>query len=380
MGQSRIAVLARMLSLVVAGGAPSVELDYFPTNGWRASTAEEQGMDTAVLDGLDREFANGEHGYVDGMLVTRNGYIVYEKSYRHNYDAINASAERRYADYYYDAKMYPFHAGGPLHALQSVTKSVSSMIIGIAIERNEFPGIGEKLVGQFADREIALHDDMKKSITIENVLTMRAGFEWDEYRHGTEMEESDDWSSYVLDKPMAFAPGTRFHYCSGASQLLSVVFEKSTGKRIDEYAEEHLFSPLGIENYHWVKSPKGVPHTGRGLFMTPRDLAKVGLLLMNEGRWSGQQIVPEKWVRASTELRVSETDVPGRGYGYQWWLIPHGGRSRAYAIVGLGRGGQRLFILPEYGLVAAFTGWNIYDKKALPVGVLQRYVLAAIGS
>ena len=138
------------------------------------------------------------------------------------------------------------------------------------------------------------------------------------------MEGKDDWVRYVLEQPMAEDPGKTFVYNSGATELLSYLIWKATGKQADDYAKEHLFAPLGIE-YFWKRTPKGLADTEGGLYLAPRDLAKIGHLYMKDGVWNGRRILPEGWARASTRAATRD-DEKGYGYGYQWWVIPRGAR------------------------------------------------------
>jgi CubicO group peptidase (beta-lactamase class C family) len=193
------------------------------------------------------------------------------------------------------------------------------------------------------------------------------------------MEKSDDWVQFVLDQPMADAPGTRFVYNSGATELLAQVIRKATGMEADEYAAEHLFGPLGITNTYWKRTPKGLSDTEGGLYLTARDLAKVGYLYLQDGVWEGRRLLPERWVRTSTSPLVDTR--PGqpraRKYGYQWWVLPHrDGADNAYAA--LGYGGQRLIVVPEHQLIAVFTGWNIYEHPEFAPYVALDRVISAV--
>jgi len=190
------------------------------------------------------------------------------------------------------------------------------------------------------------------------------------------MEAREDWIQYVLDQPMAEAPGRTFVYNSGATQLLSYLIEQVTGKEADDYAKAHLFAPLGIE-YAWKRTPRGLADTEGGLYLRPRDLAKIGLLYLKDGAWDGQRILPEGWVRDSTAWHTG-TRGGERGYGYKWWVLRRKDRDGYLAYAGLGYGGQRLLVVPSLELIAVFTGWNIYDKPELdPILALDR-VLSAV--
>jgi CubicO group peptidase (beta-lactamase class C family) len=169
---------------------------------------------------------------------------------------------------------------------------------------------------------------------------------------------------------MAEEPGQSFVYNSGATQLLSYLIWKTTGKQTDAYAKEQLFGPLGITDFYWKHTPKGLADTEGGLYLAPRDLAKLGLLYMKDGVWEGKRILPETWVKSSTVPRTA-TNVDGLAYGYQWWLSPD-------AYVAWGYGGQLLLVAPRHDLVAVFTGWNIYEKPSLDPRLALERVLAAV--
>jgi len=192
------------------------------------------------------------------------------------------------------------------------------------------------------------------------------------------MENSDDWIQFVIDQPMSDQPGDKFIYNSGASQLLSLIIKKATGKHVDEYAQEHLFGPLGIASYQWKITPTGFPDTEGGLYLTSRDLAKIGYLYLMDGLWDGVRVLPEGWVDASVERSVDDTEWLGMGYGFQWWLVPWGPENDSYAYAAIGYGGQRLFVVPELNVVAVFTGWNILDFPALDPRFALDSVLEAV--
>jgi CubicO group peptidase (beta-lactamase class C family) len=387
----RIRPLPAVLLTLVLTGAPACrgggDLDYWPTQGWRSGTPEAQGMDSAPLAALDEEFAKGKHGYVDGILVIRRGYVVWEKSYRHDYDRLFVGKDTSRGPYnYYDPDWHPHYQRGELHTLQSVTKSVTSALIGIAIRRGEIPGVEVKALPYFEGYEMANPDPRKAEITLRHLLTMTAGFLWDEStiaytdpRNSCAlMEASEDWVQFVLDQPMAQDPGQGFVYNSGVSQLLSFILKRATGKEADDYAAEQLFQPLGIESYYWKRTPKGLADTEGGLYLTARDLAKIGYLYLKDGVWEGRRLLAEGWVAASTAPSVEAAPSgSGRRYGYQWWLLPWGGKP-AYAYAALGYGGQRLLVVPEHDLIAVFTGWNIYDLPALDPRLALDSILRSI--
>ena len=370
-----------ILALAAALSPSSVS---WPTKGWTESTPAAEGMDAAPLDAFDRELAAGKSGYVDSMLVIRHGKVVYEKTYDHAADYARLFKGKGAPGIYnyYDPGWHPYYKGTKLHTMQSVSKSVTSALVGIAIGEGKVPGVGAKAMSYFSDFKIA-PDPRRDRMTLADVLTMRTGIRWDEEstdytdprNNCAVMEGRDDWVRYVLEQPMAADPGTTFVYNSGATELLSYLLTKTTGKAADDYAKEKLFAPLGIE-FFWKRTPKGLADTEGGLYLSPRDLAKIGYLYLHDGVWDGRRIVPEGWVRDSTR-EWTKTNEPPYGYGYQWWTMPPEG-ARPEAFLAWGYGGQLLLVVPKVDLIAVFTGWNIYDHPELdPKSALGR-VLASV--
>ncbi len=357
----------------------------WPTKSWPEATPESQGLDRAVLDVFDAEFAAGTHGYVDAMLVIRRGRVVYEKTYDRSgdYDKLFVDKGAPGIYNYYDPGWHPYYKRTTLHTMQSVSKSVTSALIGIAIGRKELPGVDAKMMPFFSAFQIP-QDLRRDRMTLRDVLTMTTGIRWDE--ESTEytdpanncavMEGKEDWVRYVLEQPMAEDPGKVFVYNSGATMLLSELIRKTTGKEADDYAKEHLFAPLGIE-YFWKRTPKGLADTEGGLYLAPRDLAKIGYLYLKDGMWDGKRILPEGWVKAST-AQSTHTPDGSYGYGYQWWVMPGKGAGTYDAYAAWGYGGQLLIVVPELELISVFTGWNIYDKPSLDPRFALGRVLAAL--
>ena len=357
----------------------------FPTKGWPVSTPEAQRLDRAVLEAFDRDLAAGKYGYVDGMLVIRHGAVVYEKAYDHakEYDRLFSGKGKPGIYNYYDPDWHPHYKRGPLHTMQSVSKSVTSALIGIAIGRGEIPGVDAKILPYFTAFDVK-PDPRRDAMKLRDVLTMTTGIRWDEEtadytdpaNNCAAMEGSDDWIQYVLDQPMAAEPGRTFVYNSGATELLSYLVWKTTGKQADDYAKEHLFTPLGID-FYWKRIPKGLADTEGGLYLTARDLAKLGYLYLHDGFWEGKRLLPEGWAKTSTST-LTPTNEKGIGYGYQWWTLPPAGSAAHGAFLAWGYGGQLLIVAPELDLIAVFTGWNIYDKKELDPRVAFERILNAV--
>jgi CubicO group peptidase (beta-lactamase class C family) len=305
----------------------------WPTRGWKTATPEAQGVDVGPLDALDGEFASGNHGYIDGMLVVRNGYLVFERSYTQDYDRLFDGRGEPGQYNYYDPRWHPYYQNGSLHTMQSVSKSVTSALIGIAIRRREIPGVGVKVKSYFEGYDAPDDDPRRRAMTLRDLLTMTSGIRWDEStvtytdprNSCARMEQSDDWVRFVVSRPMEDAPGRTFVYNSGVTMLLEHILWSATGRHADVYAKEHLFGPLGIDDFHWKRTPTGHTDTEGGLYLAPRDLARIGYLYQNDGIWEGQRILPESWVRATMSPAVDVSTSNDWKYGYQWWLLPYEG-------------------------------------------------------
>ena len=331
-------------SVAPAGGATTPPGAYWPTQAWRTSTPEEQGMDSAKLANmLDR--IEEQHLSLHSLLVIRHGYIV---------------SETYFAPYRQDSK----------HELYSCTKSFIATLVGVAVDKGLIEGTDQRVMDFFAGRDFEHQDSQKDSMTVDDLLTMRSGLDWQEgdpaYRA---MYQSADWVKYVMDEPMAQAPGTTFNYCSGCSHVLSAILKQATGVNPRDFAEQNLFKPLGIVNADWDTDSSGLPIGGWGLQIASRDMAKLGYLYLHGGQWDGQQVVSAGWVKAATQKHtVTDGEL---GYGYQWWTYPKFG-----AYTALGRYGQTIFVVPESDLVIVTTaGMENHD----PIfKLIEEYIVPAV--
>ena len=326
---------------------------------------------SAVADSINMEINNGEYGLIDRFMVIHDEELIADFKYEQDYESIAQNYDTINHQYNYNhPNWHPYYKQTELHTLQSVTKSVTSILLGIALDLNDSYNTETKVMPFFKDYEIDSKDIRKNEITIEDLLSMRSGLEWneDDYTDPKNdcdlLEKSDEWIQYILNKPTDTIPGTKFEYNSGASVLLGKITRSITGKRIDKWAEEKLFEPLGITDYYWKETPDGEIDTEGGLFLTTEDLAKIGTLFLNKGKWNNKQIVSENWVSSSINPIVDSVDPENKseiGYGYQWWIPQHkNGKSQIFA--GIGYGGQYLMVAPEYNLIIVFNGWNINDN------------------
>ena len=377
---SQVAILLAVLAIGWGAPAPAQEAPW-PTDGWTVSTPEDQGLESAPFLALDSLIRTGAFGNIDRMVVVRNGYLVVNERYPRDYRAISHghasdlgcgydscdSPDQIQQYNYLHPEFHPYYQGRDVHSLQSVTKSVTSILIGIAIERGEIESVGAPLPIFFQDYDLSGIDERLYQATLDDLLTMRSGIEWhesdrplDSTNTTIQLEASQDWIQFTLDQPMDADPGERWVYNSGGSHLMSGVVRSATGEFVDAYAEQYLFAPLGIDDYHWKTTPTGYPDTEGGLYLEAEQLAKIGYLYLRGGTWDGTAIVSEEWVAASVARQAETGNRAGWGYGYQWWRVD---TDEAEVWAGLGFGGQFLFVLPEDDMVGVINSWNLFGDR-----------------
>jgi hypothetical protein len=352
---------------------------------WPRGEPADAGLDVAPLAALAAEVADGDYGYVDRLLLVADGRIVFDERYDQDYVEISRgqsgplgcgtdaceSPDDVHDFNYLHPDRHPFYEGREVHSLQSVTKSVTATLIGIAIRRGEIPGVQTPVLELLSDYDLSGLDPRVGNATLEDLLTMRLGIEWhendrplDDTNTTLQLEKSDDWVAFTLAQPADSDPGVKWNYNSGGSHLMSAIILQATGQTTAEYAEEHLFGPLGIRDYHWKKDPQGLPDTEGGLYLAAEDLARIGVLYLQDGVWEGERLLPEGWVAAATARQVDDV-APNNpnwnwGYGYQWWRLDASGLD---VWAGLGFGGQNLIVIPARGLVGVINSWNVFGQN-----------------
>jgi hypothetical protein len=357
----------------------------FGQDAWPRGEPMDVGLDVAPLADLAAQVANGDYGYVDRLLVAAEGRIVFDERYVQDYveisrgrsgplgcgiDACDSPDDVHDFNYLHPDR-HPFYQGREVHSLQSVTKSVTATLIGIAIERGEIPGVDTPVFELLSDYDLSGLDPRVRDATLEDLLTMRLGIEWhendrplDDTNTTLQLEKSDDWVAFTLAQPADSDPGGKWNYNSGGSHLMSAIILQATGQTTAEYAEDHLFGPLGIQDYHWKRDPQGLPDTEGGLYLAAEDLARIGVLYLQDGVWDGERLLPEGWVAAATARHVDDV-APNNpnwnwGYGYQWWRLDASGLD---VWAGLGFGGQNLIVIPDRGLVGVINSWNVFGRS-----------------
>lgn len=373
-----VAVVCVSVTAVQGGHA---QTPGWPGAQWPNTTPGAVRLEVTVLDSIDAEIRSGRYGHVDRFLVIRDGRIAFDRRYENDYARIYGDSARtatvlrshdRSGPYnYFNDWWHPYYRRGNLHSLQSVTKTVTSMVIGAAVTRGEFPSLDTPVLSFFeADTVPVLRiDDRKRRMTIRHLLTMTTGIGWDEsmpYAHpfnsAIRLERHYDWVKFAIDHPMFEEPGTRFNYNSGASQILSHIFHRATGLDVEEYAARHLFGPIGIRDWYWKRTPAGRVDTLGGLYLAAEDLARLWYLVLRGGIWEGNRVLSRDWVRRSVEPAVQVRDGNVH-YGLKWWLYPNPTDSTRVLWAGSGFGGQYPIAVPEDDLIVVIYGWNILPGR-----------------
>ena len=379
--------LAIVLSLAAcAPPQESRDAVVWPTERWPVSSPEAEGIRASALDSLVADIGAGMYGLVDALLVIRHGKVVADHRFEQDYDSVfNIYGGEPGIYNYDDPAWHPYKDGSDLHTLQSVTKSVSSAAFGIAVDEGFIPGVDAPAYAYFGDYEPYTSDARKGATTLEDFLTMRSGIHWvteggyDDAEHSTVLlEASDEWIRFVLDRPTDTEPGALYEYNDGVSVLLGKIVREATGRRMDDWARERLFEPVGIDAFYWKITPDGEADTEGGLYLTTHDLARIGYLFLREGEWDGEQIISRGWVRACTSPVVLDVEPDGTAYGYQWWVPVHE-NGEALVFAGYGYGGQFLFVVPPEDLVVVFNGWQHHERAERSTrAALRERILPAI--
>jgi len=320
----------------------------WPIDEWLVSTPEDQGIQSQKIARM-YNYIEEHRVNVQSLLIVCNGYII-DEHYLQNYKIIDTQTYGNFIDPLNQIR------DGRLHALWSCTKSILAVLVGIAIDKGFISNVNQTFFSIFPDKWKPIYNnETKKNITIEHLLTMTSGLQWEEGVDFFSLWSDANYSlDYVLKKKLIANPGEIFNYSSGNAQLLSAILQNKTEMKTSDFAREYLFKPIGIEDNDWewdeIKWEWGegllenITFGGFGLYMTPRAMARFGLLCLNNGNWNGTQIVSEDWVATATTTHMDDPK-----YGYLFWLD-----SDYYYAAGFL--GQRIFIIPEKEIIVVFTG------------------------
>jgi CubicO group peptidase (beta-lactamase class C family) len=328
-------------------------------DGWETAAIDEVNMDAEKLFGLVRHIRKDNYKNIYSLLLVKDGKLVLEEYFngRHREE---------------------------LHQIRSATKSIGSMLTGIAIDHQFIKGADEKILPYFKDYETGRKwDGRARDVTLSHLLTMTSGYDCDDHTPPgflceKSMYDSNDWVAYALDLPMSYYPGEHWAYNSSSLILVSDMISRTSKMALPDFADKYLFKPLGIDAFHWGGSPKGRVFIAGNAKMKPRDMAKIGLLMLNRGRWHGKQVLSEKWIREST--RTHATSESNWGYGYLWWTGRQSfGKKIVTAYWAAGNGGNYIFVCPALDLVAVFTGGNFNSiLEVQPFGMLINHIIPAL--
>ncbi len=322
-----ILALASFGARATAAQQCPIAREYWPTAGWRTASPGAQSVDSAQLDSALTQFGEKTPD-VYAVMVVRHGYVVGERFYHE-------------------------HEPAEAFDMRSATKSIVSMLTGIAIEQHLLRGVDQPVssfVPEYFNGDSV--DARKTRITIRHLLTMTSGLDWDELHASSYYTRAPSWAPAILSRPMAADPGRKFIYSSGNAHLLSVAITRAAHRSTLDFANDNLFHPLGftLSLFEWLPDPSGVNGGGAGLRLTLPQMAKLGYLYLNSGCWDGTAVVPAKWVAQSTK-KWSDPGKGSAGYGFLWWLstvVPG-----AYSAIGAG--GQYIFIDPLHDAVIAIA-------------------------
>jgi CubicO group peptidase (beta-lactamase class C family) len=338
-------VLSLMLAVVSSTAVADDE--------WPRTAPAAAGLNPQPLEAMDAAVRKGDFKQITSILIARDGKLAFEA--------------------YYDADG---EAG--LRNTRSVTKSVTDMLVGIAIDQGKLAGVGAPVFAFFPEKHPVLHPDPRKEkITVEDLLTMSSLLECDDqnqYSRGNEesMYLLEDWTQFALDLPVRGFPdwvakpqdspyGRSFSYCTAGPTLLGPLLEKATGEKVDQFAARTLFGPLGITRLKWQYTPAGPAMTGGGLGLRSRDLLKLGQLYLDGGVWRGKRIVSAGWVKQSMAPHAQVDE--NTDYGYFWWIKKFTQDGKTYrAVMMSGSGGNKVVVMPEQHVVAVITTTNFQVK------------------
>lgn len=275
-------------------------------------------------------------------------------------------------------KYYHGYPKDSLHQLQSQTKSIVSLLMGIAVDHGFIKDENVPVSAYFPEY-FGTGANLRSRLGIKDLLTMSSGFEWEEMiplddpkNDNINMYRSNNWLKYALTRSMSREPFSEFKYNSGCPMIVAGIIEKSTKMKLGDFAEKYLFGPLGIEEYYWLKDSTGFCHAGGGLFLKPRDMLKIGTVVLNKGKWDNSQIVSENWIKRATQSYF-RTSFDNSGYGYFWWVreMLNDEKKSKKVISAEGAGGQNLYIFDDNGMVVAFTERNYRTPQVGPIFIKE---------
>ena len=343
-------------------------------DGWQTAHVKDAGINETKLTGAVNAVRDKTYPDVHSILIVKDGKLVFEEYFPgYKFDYFGENFRGEYVDY----------GRNTIHNLASVTKSFTSALVGITIDKQKIKSVNEKMFSFFPEYG-SLKDEKKDKITLAHLLTMTSGLEWNEADRSYADTTNDlirlffipNPVEYILKKPSVNVPASRFYYNGGGVNLLGEIIRKAAGLRMDAFAKKNLFEPLGIADYEWDFINPDMIHASGNLKLKPRDMAKFGFLYINDGKWKNNNIISEKWIKMSLKRYVRLT--PETGYGFNWWQKSYSVNSDTVnSFYADGWGGQKIFVFSELNTVVVFTGGN-YTRRDPCDAIIRRFILPAV--
>ena len=378
-------ILVLALILVGCDCKPTVQYSYHPpeyiNDGFAVGSLEDVKIDSVLLKKAVDKINCGKYDEVHSMIIFKDSKLVFEEyfqGHRYKWDGKNHHGEWTNWD------------KSTLHGVKSVSKSITSLCIGIAIDKGFIKSVDQSIFDYLPNHK-HLNTNDKEKITIEHLLTMTSGLEWADLGNTSNdivgiWYQDKDPITFILEKPLIHNPGTTFNYSGGNTIILGEIIKNASNMELDEFSKENIFKPLEIDSSNWsLRFDNGVIEAGGGLEMTPRDMVKIGVTYLNNGIYNDTQIISKQWIEKSstsysnnTNINISGHDSGSHDYSYSWWLKSHsksGEEINLYHAVGWG--GQEIIILPKLNTVVVFTGGN-YIPNVKAIEILEEYILPAI--
>jgi len=325
-------------------------------DGLECSSLKDSGIDSVTISRLVSDILEGKISTIHSLLLAKDNKLVLEE-YFHNYDC------------------------NTLHSLESVTKSVTSTLMGMAIDRKLIQGVEEPVWHYLSDFDSTAWVREKYDVRIKHLLTMTAGIDWKSFTPGKANDDMDiynspDWIAYLLNKKLVDRPGSRFFYNNRLMFLQGYLLEEASGLSVNNYAKTYLFDELEITNFSWKVYDNGITETGGGLKLLPRDMMKFGLMYLNKGMWHGNQLVSPEWIQAATTRQVG---AGNQDYGYNWWIKNYNTNNSSVRVCyALGHGEQTIMIIPELNVVFVMTAGNYFQTPQRLDEIMTEYILPAL--
>lgn len=382
-------ILALSLIFVGCNCDPALQYTYHPpeyfNDGFEVGSLEEVNIDSVLLKKTVDRIYRGKYNEVHSMLIFKDSKLVFEEyfqGHKYKWDRPN-----HHGDWISWDK-------STLHGVKSVTKSITSICVGIAIDKGFIESVHQSIFDYLPDHQHLKMSD-KEKISIEHLLTMTSGLEWDEWGAPLSSASNDmvgiwyqdkDPITFILERPLINNPGTTFTYSGGNTTILGEIIRNASNMELDKFSEEYLFKPLEIDSSNWaVRYNNGVIEASGSLEITPRDMVKIGVTCLNNGIYNDEQIISKQWIEKSATLYRGNQgiNIPGtasgrHGYSYSWWLKSYTKSGKKINMYNAGGwGGQEIIILPELNTVVVFTGGN-YTSNVKVFDILEKYIIPSI--